>query len=260
MAAFEEAGNYILGAGRILFALEGTNEYRYIVETPELTINVTTEVVDLWGSDTPVSQKIASSEAQREYAGSFAAHDIDADNLAIFFGGENTTVTNSSVSSIVDYEVTVKQGRTYRIGKDASNPRGFRGVSNVVVTGDTGSPTYVVDDDYVVDARRGLITIINGGGIADDTLIEISCDVDDGEYVQVASTGAASIRGSLIFMAENTDGVDVDYEFPNVILRADGDFSLKSRDEYQGLSFAMEINEDETGRAIYGEFPFVAAP
>lgn len=261
MPAFEQPGNYVLGAGRVLFALEGQDDYRYIVETPEFSVTVETEVVDLYGSDTPVAQKIATSEVQREFTGSFAAHDIAPENLAIFFGGEQTVVENDSVASISDYEIEgAIQGRSYRIGKTSSNPRGVRGVSDVVVTGDGGTPTYVAGTDYVVDERRGLITIVVGGGIASGTDLEVSCDVDDGEYIQVASTGAASIRGSLLFIADNTDGVDVDYEFPNVILRADGDFSLKSRDDYQGLSFTMEISQDETGRAVYGEFPFELAP
>lgn len=258
MAAFEEKGNYILGAGRVLFALDGQDDFRYIVETPEFTVNVATEVVDLWGSDTPVSQKIATSEVQREYTGSFAAHDIDPANLAIFFGGENTTVENNAVASISDYVIEgVVLGRTYRIGKTTAKPRGVRGVSAVVVTGPVGTPVYVAGTDYEVDARRGLITFLEGGTLAAGANVEISCDVDDGEYVQVASTGAGSIRGRLLFIADNTDGDDVDYEFPNVILRADGDFALKSRDDYQGLSFTMEINEDETGRAVYSEFPFI---
>lgn len=258
MSAFEQAGNYILGAGRVLFALQGQDDFRYIVETPEFTLTVATEVTDLWGSDTPVSQKIASSETQREYTGSFAAHDIAPENLAIFFGGENTVIENDNVASISDYLVTnVIKGRSYRIGRTALNPRGVRGVSSVVVTGPSGTPAFVAGTDYVVDTRRGLVTVLETGSIPAASTIEISCDVDDGEYIRVASTGAASIRGSLLFIAENTDGEDVDYEFPNVILRADGDFSLKSREEYQGLSFTMEINEDASGRAVYGEFPFV---
>lgn len=250
-----ESGNYVLGAGKVLFRQSGEAGFRYLVTTPDFTITADTEVAELYGADTPVAQKIGSTETQRDYTGTFAVHDINLDNLAYFFGGE-VEVEEQDAGTVVEEEFTVVQGGVYRIGVDNDHPLGVRQISSVVVD-DGDTTTYDEGDDYVIDERRGLINILPGGAIDDGDTIEVSCAYAEVDISRTLSTGAKTIRGEVYFVAGNSDGENTDVIIRNVILRADGEWALKSRDDYQGLGFSMEISSDERGNLLYieGELP-----
>ena len=252
-----EDGNYTLGSGSVLFRKEGENGFRYIATTPEFMMSVSTEVATLYSSDNPVAIKLREVETQREYEGSFQAHDIDAENLAIFLGGEVEVVSQTS-GTVTDEEIAgAQQGMTYQLGVATGFPQGKRDLSSVVID-DGDSTTYVIGDDYEIDLRRGLLYIVPGGDIDGDD-IEANYSYGTTSYQRVAGTGVRSVRGELLFIAENNEGDDIDYRFPSVIIRSDGDFSLKSREDWQGLPFSLSINTDANGEAVITEGPLIAA-
>ena len=246
-----EKGNNVLGRGKVLFREAGSGAYRYIVSTPSFTINVETETAELWTSDTPVREKMVDTETQRSYSGSFEAHDINAANLAIFFGGEVETVEQDG-GTVADEEITAVAGGIHQLGVDATHPRGKRDLSAVVID-DGDTTTYDEGDDYTIDLRRGLLHIVEGGAIADGAAIEANYSYGTTSYKSVKSTGKQSSRGEIKFIAENAEGNDVDFILPNCTIRADGDFGLKSEDEFQALSFTVDINTDDNGNAIITE-------
>ena len=90
---------------------------------------------------------------------------VDRKALAIALLGEDVAhaVTGSSV---VDEVVLARKTR----GVFLAN----RIVSLVVVKHTSGTPTYVLNTDYTVDARLGLLTILTGSAIVDGTSLKVS--------------------------------------------------------------------------------------
>jgi hypothetical protein len=58
------------------------------------------------------------------------------------------------------------------------------------------------------------------------------------------------------YRQDNAYGVNRTYLFPNVKVRPNGDFALKG-DEWQRLTFAVEVLKSATAEAIYIDTPLV---
>lgn len=66
--------------------------------------------------------------------------------------------------------------------------------STVVVKNDDASTTYTVDDDYTVNAEAGVITRVDGGGIAAGDTLKIAYDYADAAEVTDAEVVAAAAK------------------------------------------------------------------
>lgn len=249
-----ENGNYVLGAGRIFFKRSADDHFRYIMSTPDLTLTANTEVANLYSFDSAVATKIFEVETQRDYEGSFASHDINLDNLGIFFGGEVESVSQTS-AAVTDEAVTsaaVAEG-VYQLGIDATHPDGKRTLTAITIDDGAGT-TFVAGDDYILDAELGLLRILAGGAAVGEA-IEANYTYGTVTYRRLSASGVASARGYMLFVPENNQGEQIAYRLPNVIIRANGDLMLKSRDEAQGIPFNISVNADSLGRTVVVETP-----
>lgn len=244
--------NYTLGRGRVFFdrfpantvvtaTTRGTGE-RYLGNTPEFSTTSESEDLEHYDSDSGVRVKDGSVQLTLNRTGSFTCDNINAENVALYFLGDASTVTQTS--SVGVQEVLsggVKRGYFYQLGASEPRPAGVRGVANVVVKKGGGFATTVsLSGNYQVDETRGRIYIEpTSTDIPDGTVIQITYDILANTREQVVSKSTA-IYGSLRFVADNPTGANRDYYFPYVKLAPDGDYNLKG-DEWQQIGFSMEI-------------------
>lgn len=121
-----------------------------------------------------------------EYSLSINMRSVKPDHLAQALQGSNTAKTGASVTDEPQKGYHDKFLRLEHVK-----------VSSVVVTDQTGTTTYVVDDDYVLHADEGVIEILSAGAITDgeDLLIDydyasqhhISADPSNTDYYLVFS-------------------------------------------------------------------------
>jgi hypothetical protein len=139
---------------------------------------------------------------------SAAMRSIRHDHLALALQGTDTAKTAASVT---DEAHTAKQGAFINL----TNLQ----VSNVVVTGGGGSPTYVANTDYVVypeDGQIEILTTAEGGSIADDAAILVDYDFAAQHHVKV---NPSSLNKALVFAGINsTDGKRVRCEIYRIKL------------------------------------------
>lgn len=240
----DQQNNYVLGRGQIFFNrfLPGTRtptDERYFGHTPEFTLNVEAENLDHWNAENGVKIKDESALIQVTRAVNFVTDNISPDNLALFFLGDASTVTDTG-STAEEETLTVKKDRYYQLGVTASNPAGVRGVSSVVVE-DVTPTTYVEGTDYEIDEDLGRLYILTEGSIDDDTELTVTYDIDASTRDRIISKNQ-QINGQLRFVAYNAVGKNVDYFMAYVRISPNGDFSLKS-DEWQQLGFSVEVLE-----------------
>lgn len=244
--------NYTLGRGRVFFdrfaanavvsALTAGDGERYLGNTPEFSTTSESEDLEHFDSDSGVRVKDGAVQLTLNRSGSFTCDNISAENVALYFLGESSTVTQTSSIGVVEVKSAgVQRGRFYQLGVSESRPAGVRGIANVVVKKGSGFPTTVLlTNNYQVDETRGRIFIENEApDIADDTVIQITYDILANTREQVVSK-SNSVYGTLRFVADNPTGANRDYFFPYVKLAPDGDYNLKG-DEWQTIGFTMEI-------------------
>lgn len=241
---------YTLGRGKVyidrypqnvvMTALTQGEGERYIGNTPEFMTNSSSEDLDHYDSDAGVRTKDDSVQLSFDRAGSFTCDNIDSNNIALYFLGDKSTVTQTAATAVTA-TMTVKRGRFYQLGVSASLPAGVRNVSNVVVKkGVAFADTVTMAGNYEVDETLGRLYIeADATGITDDLEIQVTFDVTASTRGQVVSKNR-SIYAAIRFVADNPKGVNRDYYFPYVKLSPDGDYNLKG-EEWQTMGFTMEI-------------------
>lgn len=248
--------NIVLGAGYVYFDLfdeqgRPTGE-RYLAETPGFAISITSENLEDWSSDGPIAEKLLDVAIRVNRAGSMGLKDMSMENFALFVigGAEMLSTSAATVSAAaVNGGQPVQQGLWYQLGVSDALPTGVRGIEDVAIKSTAETPvTFDIDDDYLLDAELGRIYIVPGGAI-DDIVIVSDYDTTAVDWEQVTSDDLGAKRGALRFIAHNTSGKNRDLFLPDVVLRPDGEFAMKSRDTVQQMSFALGINLPGDGRA-----------
>lgn len=247
-------GNQTLGRGELHFSLFASGSHtpagwRYLGNSPSFSLTIDQEKLDHFNSDRGVRVKDKSVILQVDYSGSLTLDDINVQNLALFFFGSQSALAQTSATSQSQSFTSVVQGYGYQLGIGSSNPTGVRSISNVVVT--VSASTKTLGTDYTIDAARGIIYVVEGGGIADGATMAVTYDRAAVNRKQVIS-GTTQLEGALKFISYNPDGEQNDYYFPYVRLGPNGDFELKS-DEWQQLPLTVEILRDTaySKEAIY---------
>lgn len=243
--------NYTLGRGRVFFdrfpnnvtvtaTTRGEGE-RYFGNTPEVSTSSSAESLDHYDSDSGVKTKDDSVQLSLDRSGSFTCDNISIENLALYYQGDSSTLTQAASTGVVEVISGVKQARFYQLGFSASTPQGVRKVSNVVVKKGAGYTTTVAPaGNYEVDETTGRIYVLPGStGIPDNTDIQVTYDIAASTREVVVSKNQ-SIYGSLRFVADNPKGKNFDVYMPYVKLSPDGDYSLKG-DDWQSMGFTIEI-------------------
>lgn len=235
-------GNQTLGRGKLYVStfISGTHTpagWRFIGNVPSFNLNVQQSKLDHFSSTGGVKVKDKSVVLQTDITGTLNLDDINNENLALFFLGSQSVITQTSATSQTETFSNVVQGYSYKLGLTTSNPTGVRSISNVVITGKTQGT------DYTYDATRGYITIVEGGTIADGSSVTVTYDRAAKSRKQFIS-GSTQIEGAIWFESFNPVGQVNDFLMPYVRLGPNGDFNLLSEDSWQQLPLTAEILTD----------------
>ena len=251
---------YVIGKGKLYFdqfapgSLTGSGE-QYFGNTPELSTSSDQETLDHYDADEGLNVKDESVTIEDNMTGAFVTDNISRENLALWFGGERSTLVQVAATGLSDTFVAVKKGRWFQLGAGALTPSGVRNVENVVVNvlaGGTGAPTVVVAADNLdFDLEGGRVYVeLDSPAIADGDTIEVTYDVQNSERDVTVGKGM-DVRGSLRFLSRNPIGSQTDYFWPYVKITANGDLNMKG-DEWQQIPFSFEIlKKNATTERVY---------
>ncbi len=367
--------NYTLGRGKIMFSRFKTGTqtpagFRYIGNTPEFNLTIESENLDHFSSDYGIREKDDSVVLEVTRSGSMITDNIKPENVALFFFGDATTVTQVESLDQEEEIDDVIPGHAYKLGQSEANPSGYFGLSRVgfnvatqgaslvaatgtlafsgtgtdgdnftigdqvyflrteptlpyeidigasaaatagnvvaainggagegtaygtgtlphpdvsaaldtadvdltalvegtagnsivttengsgasfaaaTLTGGTGT-SYIEGTDYTVDYDNGLLTIVDGGGIAEGTDLDVFFGVAASTRDRVIS-GSDAVEGALMFIAANPKGKDFNYYMPWIKVTPNGDYALKG-DEWQQIPFNLEILKPTNSPAI----------
>ncbi|GEK71598.1 MULTISPECIES: phage tail tube protein [Halomonas] len=247
--------NIVIPAGRVYFnpkKTDGSGDYeglRYFAQTTGFAITASSENLTVDDSDGAIAERIRDIPIRVTRSGRMTGRDISPDNVALFIVGGVSDVTQDG-TPVADEAIAVQPGRFYQLGASAANPGGVRNVSAVDVQDETDTTTYVEGSDYVVHAEIGLLEILEGGTISEETL-HVDYTPASETRSRVASHNDAPREGELRFFADNTDGDASDVFIPAVRLTPDGELALKGRDNPVEMAFAISVQKRDGFEQVY---------
>jgi hypothetical protein len=247
--------NYTLGRGKVFFSRFKTGTqipmgYRYIGNTPEFSLTISSENLDHFSSDEGIKEKDDSVPLSVSRTGKMTTDNINVDNVAMFFFGESTPITQAAVASADYVAENVLVGMSYRLGVTAQNPVGLRGFDLDGLTVKKGTTALVAGTDYEFNAETGFLTILEGGDVEDGDDVTVNGKILSSTQTRVIS-GSSPVEGALMYVANNPKGENIDYILPYVKITPDGDYALKG-DEWQKIPFNIEaLKPADGGEAIY---------
>lgn len=243
--------NYTLGAGKLYFDRldadgNSTGEF-YIGNTPSLTGSTDEERQEHYSSDEKEKAKDASVVTRSDNTIAFTTDDIQPENLAMLWKGTVDVLSQAAVASVVE-NIMVNRGRWYQLGSGPTNPTGHREITLTTLTDDAGVPVAVPGGDgganYEVDATLGRIFIKEDApDVADGDILIATYAVLASSRTVIISKGE-TIRGSLRYIADNTQGENRDDYWPLVDISPDGDYEFKG-DDWNEMSFTGEVLKKE---------------
>lgn len=229
-----DSKNLTVARGKILFAKfkPGTQipgPYLELGNCPEFTFARNQDFLDHFSSQIRgVATRDERIPISTQMTATITCDDISNTNMAYWFLSETTTVTQTALTAQTETFEDVLPGCIVQLGQTNARPAGFRKVTVSSVTSTGGSPTtYDVNDDYVVDADLGLITILEGGAITSGSDIIVTFNVAVASHTQIAA-GSTMVEGALKFISFNAVGPDADIYIPRATVEPNGDLSLLS--------------------------------
>ena len=252
------AQNYTLGRGKVHFARFQTGTqtpdgFFYIGNTPEFSLNIESETLDHFSSDEGIREKDDSVPLEVNRTGSLTTDNIDPKNVALFFFGSDSTVTQAGVAEQTVTLTDIKAGHSYKLGSTTQNPAGYFGIDETetfTVQINGAGATLVVDVDYTMDFDNGLISFVEGSLIAvDDADVDVTFTVAASTRSRVIS-GSEPVEGAMMYITKNPKGSDAVFYLPYVKITPNGDYALKG-DEWQQIPLSLEVLKPTNQEAIY---------
>lgn len=248
--------NYALGRGKLFFAMfaAGTqipaDGQMYFGNTPEFSTTSDSEELEHFDSDNGVNVKDDSVTLSNTRTGSFTTDNISLDNVAMFYLGKKSSYAQVAATA-QKTNIVAKRGRYYQLGRTAGNPAGVRKVTNVTVAKGSGGANIALADNFEVDLDLGRIYIEDdAAGVTDGDALVITYDV--GAYtLQRVISSSDEIVGELYFEATNPKGEKFDYYWPYVKISPNGDFNLKSGDDWMAIPFNIEFLKKDGYETVY---------
>jgi hypothetical protein len=244
-----KTNDYTLGRGALYFApfKPGTQlpeGERFIGDANSIEFTFKSTDLDHYSSVSGIKEMDDSITLQVDRSGQFVTENIDPDNLALFFLGASSVLSQSTATVTAEVVSGVEQGLTYQLGATTTDPVGHRGLDTgtaAVVTNTGATVTYAAGTDYVVDYVLGRLLIVEGGTIAPSAPQDIKAT-----YHVLAGTrdrtvsGGTAIEGQLRFVSFNPIGTQKDALAPWVRISPNGNFALIG-DKFTALTFDVKV-------------------
>ena len=254
MAIQNVTNEYAIPRGRTYLdkLVSGVGEGEVAVgNVPGFSITIDSTKADHYSSETGLRQKDKTITIEINRTAQFTIDNMTLENLAYFLSGEVETITQAAGAATTE-TITVKQGRTYQLGKTTAHPAGSRNISAVAVTPAGGGTAFVEGTDYNLDLALARLQIIVGGGIADAASIDIDYTKAAATWKRVKTGTTTELQAAIRVLADNASGSNRDYYMPLVNLTPSGDLPvIQDGTDFVSMTFDADIQKPANGEAIY---------
>lgn len=262
--------DYFLGRGVVYLAPLDTSTglpgaYRDLGNCPAFAIQVESEELLHQSSRTGTRVTDKRVTLSQDISFTFSLDEISHENLALFFGGLVSSITNPAVAGVgtmmapIEITDSVELGRWYdlKTAYDGSgNPVAFSAANIPVILGDDGmgASALTIDTDYEIDYKMGRVFIKHNAvniSAGDDLLWYSAANASAPATLDLmAALDGTNQDYALKFISENPANGDeqIEYHFHSVQVAADGDFALIG-DEFTQASFSGTAQQNSVEEA-----------
>lgn len=238
------AQNLAIGKGELHFApfkpgTQTPDGYYLVGNCPEISLNREAETLPHYNSMAGFRRKDEEITIESMMTGSISCDDVRPQTAALFLMGQEVTLTVASATGQTTTIIGANKGRTYQLGETLSQPSGARQieVTEVNLTS-TPATVYTAGTDYVVDEQLGLLTIPLTSTIPANSNLTVEFDQTAHTRSQVIASDNEA-QGAMKYISYNPIGQRMDYFFPWVKVRPNGDISLIS-EEWMTIPLTIE--------------------
>jgi len=238
-----DTDNYMLGKGKVYLDRLDANSARTgeidLGNTPAFTLSPTIESLDHFESMSGIKEKDKSVDISVGFTGKFTLDEYARENikLALLNDGVEETLTQ-----VTGHQTN--EPMTARLGKWVKLVN--RNIHAVNVTDQTGTITYVLTTDYVVDADVGRIRAVIGGAINEAQILHVDYNYDATEYPMVTALNDSTIEAFIRFVGDPAVGPTYEIEIWKVKIKPSGELPWIT-DEWGQMEFEFEVLKDASG-------------
>ena len=207
-----------LGCGTGYFApFDANNRPLGQLDLGELTdcvLNGTSNNVKFISKRSAVAVVVSSAITDVEFGGSFTSRSMSDENLALFFAGTASTVSQTGATVSAERIYNAQSNRHYQIGVSSTNLTGVRNVTSVTVylhelknaTARVDSTVYVKGDIYKSSTNVFLVTVggTSAGSAPSFVTTSVGASTTDGGVTvkYLGTTAAFTLTTDYILSAE----------------------------------------------------------
>lgn len=230
--------SYLTGGGKIYFEAGGNTGFRDLGNL--VNVSLTKAIKDLEHYTAATGKKLLDKKIviESKIGLKFKLDEFDKHNLDMLFLGDGAADASYIAGSVTDEEVTGYIDRVFFTAKG--------GISAVVITHTSGTPTYVADTDYkIIDATKGIIKILTGGTITNGQALKVdyAYTAYTASKVKVGKTFSVDGKARLIFKA--AAGNDITWVINSCNLKTEGDIAFDS-EKWADADFLLDVLVDTT--------------
>ena len=250
--------SYNLGGGKLYFAQKNTDgshtDFFYFGRTDDdLKLTLDIETLEHPNTEGNIEEIDFEIETKKQFNMNITTDDMTQAMVARFFRGESAATAQVGATLTAEDQGAVKQGGIYETGFIAFDDMELK----------TGATPYIEGTDYSVDLGAGTFSIIEGGGIADDTVIDVTGTYQTISYDTVEVGTKTKLEGKFKFISDQTTGTRVKALIHKTSIIPSGDFALKGTKEWKKCSFDVKVLKDESivavGESKYMKIEEIAA-
>lgn len=223
--------NYLLGRGKVIVSDDLISWYDF-GNTPSYNYSLTVTTLEHKNSRDRLKKTDKECTTEITAEGSINLDTVHPENVRIFLLGESVVEETQAAAASQSNDAFVanasQMGQWKYVSDDESGQGNFTiqdNLDSVVVQNTAEDTTYILDVDYHLDARAGLIMILSTGNITDDQALHIDYNVGARTRNKIGAAQLSLIEKHMRFVGNPACGSIIDIQ-GYVNLKPEGEFSL----------------------------------
>jgi len=201
------ANKYLIGKGLLLFKKDGetAGEYQPIGNCPGVEFSPAVEIEDHLSSEEGPEVVDESALKSQIMTANVTCDNLNINTLALFLYATSVSEVSISAVEVEDEEISAKVGGFHNLtGKNI--PATGTGALAICTAVEGGGTTLTLNTDYEVWEEAGVIKILEGGTMVEDTTYYCTYTPGATTYQKIQANTTTTIKGHFKFIGNPSVG------------------------------------------------------
>jgi hypothetical protein len=254
MANAADNTQLLLGRGKVYFDRKVAGAFtglRFMGNCTSFEVQTNDTLKDIYSAAEAAAPLLKRVNSQRIVEVTIEFTEFGNENMALALQGDESTQVSVATPVVAEVQ-TAHLDKSFQLGATVVAPA--RDVTAVAVKHTSGSPTYVANTDYFLDAVHGMIYIpATGGAITEAQSLKVDYTPSATTYKTTKAGITGIIEGAMRYLGDPATGPKWDIQIWLAQLSPDGPISLIGTD-YASAKLKATIEADAVnhpGESLY---------